>query len=149
MCGEKASVGEDAFRAVIDTHILIRYLTEDEPIKAKAVDLLLQKAGRGKIRIVVPSIVLAELVCVLESFYNMKADEISELAGAILNTPGVDIQDRPILRAALKTYEDKGVDFIDAWIIEFAHFKRIKKIYTFDRKHFKKLDAEIIAPWQS
>ena len=133
-------------RAVIDTNLLVRYLTEDDPEKAKAVERLLKRAGRGEIRILLPSVVIAELVWVLESYYEMEASEISELVGAILNTPEVEVQDKNMLREALKAYEKKKIDFVDAWILEFAREKKIKTIYTFDKRHFKETDLDISMP---
>ena len=133
-------------RAVIDTNLLVRYLTEDDPEKAKAVERLLKRAGRGEIRILLPSVVIAELVWVLESYYEMEASEISELVGAILNTPEVEVQDKNMLREALKAYEKKKIDFVDAWILEFARDKKIKTIYTFDKRHFKETDLDISMP---
>ncbi|HVP77621.1 MAG TPA: type II toxin-antitoxin system VapC family toxin [Thermodesulfobacteriota bacterium] len=125
---------------VIDTNLLVRYLTEDDPQKAKAVDALLNSARKGEIKILIPSIVIAELVWVLESFYKMTADDVAGLVEAILNTPGIDTQDKSVIKAALKLYRSKKIDLIDGWIIEFAKVKGAKKIYTFDKKHFK--DAE-------
>jgi len=136
--------GED--RAVIDTNLLVRFLTEDDPEKAKAVETLLGKAGKGEIKILIPSVIIAELVWVLKSFYEMEAAEISELVGAVLNTPGLHTQDKSILREALKTFERKGIDFVDAWILEFARERNIKTIYTFDKKHFKETDLIIASP---
>lgn len=133
-------------RAVIDTNLLVRYLTEDDPDKAKSVETLLIKAGKGEIKIVIPSVIIAELIWVLESFYKMEASEISQLVGSILNTPGIDTQDRNILREALKIYENKGRDFVDAWIVEFARERNIKTIYTFDKRHFKETDLNISLP---
>jgi len=132
---------------VIDTNLLVRYLTDDDPQKAKAVDTLLNRANKGELKILIPSVVVAELVWVLESFYKLAAAEITELVEAILNTPGVDIQDKSIIKAALKIYRSKEIDLIDAWIIEFAKARGAKRIYTFDKKHFKDIrEIEIISP---
>ena len=137
----------DSKDVVIDTNLLVRYLTDDEPQKAKAVDALLSRASKGELKILIPSVVIAELVWVLESFYNMMADEIAELVEAILNTPGIDIQDKLIIKAALKLYSSKEIDLVDAWVIEFAKAKGAKRIYTFDKKHFKSTkEIEIITP---
>ena len=133
-------------RAVIDTNLLVRYLTEDDPDKAQSVETLLIKAGKGEIKIVIPSVIIAELIWVLESYYKMETGEISQLVGSILNTPGIDTQDKNILREALKIYENKGTDFVDAWIVEFARERNIKTIYTFDKKHFKETDLNIFLP---
>jgi len=132
---------------VIDTNLLVRYLTDDDPPKAKAVDTLLNRASKGELKILIPSVVVAELVWVLESFYKLAAAEITELVQSILNTPGVDIQDKSIIKAALKIYRSKEIDLIDAWIIEFAKDKGAKTIYTFDKKHFRNAEeVEIISP---
>jgi len=139
-------VKKEGDRAVIDTNLLVRFLTEDDPEKAKAVETLLGKAGKGEVKILIPSVVIAELVWVLKSFYEMDSGEIAELVGAVLNTPGLDTQDKSILREALKTFERKGIDFVDAWILEFARDRNIKTIYTFDRKHFKDIDIKIAFP---
>jgi predicted nucleic-acid-binding protein len=136
----------DDIRVVADTNLLVRYLTADDPIKASAVDALLKKAGQGKIKILLPSVVAAELVWVLESFYKMSREQISELVYAILNTPGIDVQDEAIISAATKLYGLTRIDFVDAWIIEFAKAKGVTKIHTFDTKHFKNTGIDVSPP---
>lgn len=128
-------------RVVIDTNILVRYLTNDDPSKAKAVDSFLNKALKGEFKILIPSIVIAELVWVLESFYEIKANEIAELIEAVVNTPGVEVTDKSIIIFALKLYRAKNMDFIDAWIIEFAKNSNVNTIYTFDKRHFKDIEG--------
>ncbi len=136
----------DDARVVVDTNLLVRYLTGDDPAKAMAVDALLKKASRGKIKILLPSVVAAELVWVLESFYRMSREEISELVFAILNTPGVDVQDGAVISAAIRLYSLTDIDFVDAWIIEFAKTKGVTRIHTFDTKHFKNTGMEVSPP---
>jgi predicted nucleic-acid-binding protein len=77
----------------------------------------------------------------------MTVDDITGLVEAILNTPGVDTQDKSVIKAALKLYRSKRIDLIDAWIIEFARAKGAKRIYTFDKKHFKGTEEiEVTSP---
>ena len=138
---------KDSPKVVIDTNLLVRFLTDDEPNKAKAVDTLLLKAGRNELKILIPNVVIAELVWVLESFYRMTPEEIINLIEAILNTPGAEIQDKSIIAATLKLYGSKNIDFIDAWIIAFAKNKNVKTIYTFDKKHFRDIgEVEAMSP---
>ena len=127
-------------RIVIDTNLLIRYLVNDDPRKAQVVDALLKKAASGEIQILLPAIVIAELVWVLESFYRMKAAEIADLVDSILNTPGLTVSENEIVRSALKRYKTQGVDFIDAWIASYARGNGIQEIHTFDKKHFKGIE---------
>ncbi|KAA0241487.1 MAG: PIN domain-containing protein [Candidatus Brocadia sp. AMX2] len=132
-------------KVVIDTNLLVRYLINDDQKKAEAVDNLLDKAMKGEVRIVVPSVVIAELVWVLESFYQMKADTILELVEAIVNTTGLDVTDKLTVISALRLYKNRNIDFIDAWIIEFAKERGIKTIYTFDKKHFRDIEGIEVA----
>jgi predicted nucleic-acid-binding protein len=78
----------DPKRAVIDTNLLVRYLTDDEPSKANEVKRLLLTAAEGKIKLLIPSVVTAELVWVLQSFYKLERGEIVPLLSAILRTRG-------------------------------------------------------------
>jgi len=128
-------------RIVIDTNLLIRYLVNDDNRKARIVDTLLKKAGKGDIQILMPSVVIAELVWVLESFYKMETAEIADLVDSILNTPGLTVSDDSIVRSALKRYRTSGVDLVDAWIAAFAKEKGAGEIHTFDKKHFKSIDG--------
>lgn len=133
--------------AVVDTNLLVRYLTEDDPVKAKAVDDLLARAEQGRERLLVPSVVVAELVWVLESYYKMGTEQVAELVGAMLSTPGLEVQDAPLLRAALVTYLTDKVDFIDAWIMEFAKSRKVDRVYTFDKRHFKEIGSfKVVQP---
>jgi len=132
---------ESSKKAVIDTNLLVRYLINDDQKKAEAVDNLLDRAAKGEVRIIVPSVVIAELVWVLESFYQLKADAILELVEAIINTSGLDVTDKSTIIPALRLYKSKKIDFIDAWIIEFAKERGVKAIYTFDKRHFRDIEG--------
>jgi predicted nucleic-acid-binding protein len=124
-------------RAVLDTNLLVRYLTDDDKGKADDVERLLKRAGAGEIKLCVPSIVIAELVWVLESFYEMDRESVAGLVESVLNTPGVETQDKSMISTAVRNYRVKSLDFIDAWIAEFARRSGIETVYTFDKKHFK------------
>ena len=132
---------ESSKKAVIDTNLLVRYLINDDQKKAEAVDNLLDRAAKGEVRIIVPSVVIAELVWVLESFYQLKAGAILELVEAIINTSGLDVTDKSTIIPALRLYKSKKIDFIDAWIIEFAKERGVKAIYTFDKRHFRDIEG--------
>lgn len=130
-------------RAVIDTNLLVRYLTEDDPSRANDVKRLLLKAGRGEIRLLIPSVVIAELVWVLQSFYKLDRGEIVPLLNAILRTHGVEVGDKAVVSDAIAIYGATAMDFIDAWIVAFAKAAEVRAIYTFERKHFKGIGGGI------
>jgi predicted nucleic-acid-binding protein len=142
MSGERrASAVDDRKRAVIDTNLLVRYLTEDDPSKANGVRRLLLRATQGELVLLIPSVVIAELVWVLQSFYKLDRGEIVPLLNAILRTRGVEVSDKAIVSDAIALYGDGAIDFIDAWIVAFAKAADVRAVYTFDRKHFKSIDG--------
>lgn len=128
---------DESRRAVIDTNLLVRYLTGDDPSKANDVKRLLLKAAQDEVRLLIPSVVIAELVWVLQSFYKLERSEIVPLLNAILQTHGVEVSDKSVVSGAIVLYRDSAMDFIDAWIVAFAEAAAVRSIYTFDRRHFK------------
>lgn len=126
-------------RAALDTSVLIRHLTGDDPAKAARVRALLARAARGELELLVPPVVLAELAWVLESYFRLAIEEVAELLEAVLATPGLNIPEHPVLAEAVVAYRDHGVDFTDAWIAGVARTQGCTTVYTFDRRHFSRL----------
>ena len=78
-------------KTFLDTNIFLRYLTNDDPEKADRVEQLLRKAASGKIVLVTTELVIAEIVWVLESYYEVDKVLIAEQVRAILATEGLEI----------------------------------------------------------
>lgn len=81
-------------RAFIDTNLFLRYLTNDIPEQADAVEVLLERAEAGEVQLVTNRLVMAEVVWTLESFYKKTKAEVQDAVLAILNTPGLDLEAR-------------------------------------------------------
>lgn len=123
----------------IDTNLFIRYFTNDDPKKADRVDRLLEQAVNGKIELMTAEIVLAEVVWVLESYYELEKARIAEMLKAILSTPGIKVLNGKIVQNALKYYSDKNIDFVDAYIVAVMEKYKIAGIYSFDKKHLDRI----------
>src|SRR5262249_24047636 len=93
-----------------DTNLFLRYLTNDVPIQADAVEKLLIYAAEKKIEIVTTSMVIAEIVWTLESFYNLSHTDIQTKIFAILHTPGLQVTDADVVLHAISWYAEKNVD---------------------------------------
>jgi predicted nucleic acid-binding protein len=123
----------------VDTNLFIRYLTNDDPKKADRVEKLLDDAAAGKIRLITAEMVIAEVVWVLESCYDLSNTDIAPLVRAILATPGLDIINAGLLSRALEHYETKNIDFIDGYIAATMEKHGITQLYSFDKKHIARL----------
>ena len=119
----------------IDTNLFIRYFTNDDPQKADRVQSLLDKAASGKIRLITAEIILAEIVWVLESCYELERPRIVDILKAILATPGLEVINGKIVEKALVHYQQHNMDFIDAYVVALMEKLKISGIYSFDKKH--------------
>lgn len=127
-------------RAFIDTNLFLRYLTNDIPEKADLVEALLQRAAAGEITLITTSLVIAEIVWTLASFYKLSREAIRDRVLAILNTPGLEIESSDLLIEAATNYAAKNVDFIDAYNAAWMLQQQLTTAYTFDRKHFSRFE---------
>ena len=125
----------------VDTNIFIRYLTNDDPVKADRVEKLLNEAAAGKVRLITAEMVLAEVVWVLESFYGLKNVEIGPMVKAILATPGLEVLNSALVEKATEYYLAHNIDFLDGYITAVMDKHKISTIYSYDKKHLKRIKS--------
>jgi predicted nucleic-acid-binding protein len=131
----------------VDTNIFLRYLTNDDPAKARRAEALFKRAVSGKVQLETSLLVVAEMVWTLESYYKLQAEEIADKIGKILNTPNLKCEDSFLILQALDLYVTKNVDFIDAFHAVWLKDVGRTRIVTFDRKHFRRIDwLEVVEP---
>lgn len=82
-------------RALVDTNVLVRHLTGDPPRQAHRATAFL--AGQNEL--ILTDLVLAELVYVLESYYERPRDEVANAARAQVELPAVEC-DQELLRTS-------------------------------------------------
>ena len=73
-----------------------------------------------------------QIVWTLEKAYKLTRSKISELISKILNTPGIELEEKDIVLAAVGLYEFKKIDFIDAYHLVCLQAKDISSLYSYD-----------------
>ncbi|TDI41906.1 MAG: PIN domain-containing protein [Acidobacteria bacterium] len=124
----------------VDTNIFIRFLTNDDPAKARRSERLFKKAIAGEVSLETSLLVIAEIVWTLESFYKLAKPDIADKIGKILNTPNLKVQSVSTVLQALDVYVTKNVDFIDAYHGIMLRETGVKRVLTYDKKHFGRMD---------
>ncbi len=125
----------------VDTDLFLRYLTNDIPEQADAFEKILPLASAEKASLVTNSMVIAEIIWTMESYYKVSKVDIQQKILAFLNTPGLKVINEEIILQAILWYADKNTDYIDAYNAAWMLQKGIKPLYTFDRKHFTRIDG--------
>jgi predicted nucleic-acid-binding protein len=98
----------------IDTNVLVRYIIQDDPFQSALATEFLEKHCSPETPGYLHSIVLCELVWVLESSYKYGREQVAIVLQYLLETDSLVIQEVDSTWLALEAYREKGVDFSDA-----------------------------------
>ena len=124
----------------IDANIFIGYFVSDDLAKSKKVEELFQKIVTGETECFTSPMVIAEIVWVLDKFYNMDRQSICDNIGFIVNTPNLKVKEKNIILEAANTYRNSNIDFIDAYNYSFILANGANSIFSYD-SHFDKLES--------
>ncbi len=113
----------------VDTNVLLRYIVRDEPTQAARAARELE---RGE-RFLVGSIVLCEVVWVLESGYGFSRRDIVVTLERILATAQFEIEAKDLALAALDDFRRSTADFSDCLLGRRNRAAGAAETVTFDR----------------
>lgn len=116
-------------RAFVDTNVLVRHLTGDPPSQARRATAFLAEADE----LLLTDLVAAEVVYVLESFYEVERARLAALLRAIIGFHSIVVLDESLLLRALEVYEVDRLDFADAYLVASAETSGVGTVASFDR----------------
>ena len=123
----------------LDTNVLIRYLTRDNPEQAEAARALLQGLTTNGPGFICREVVI-EVVWVLEKSYRFRRERISNIVVELVATDTLVIEDDNDVAQAAAAYREGSADFSDLMILAAANRVGAQPLYTFDRR-FARLDG--------
>ncbi len=117
----------------LDTNIVVRYLTHDDPAQTtKAIELFASLSAD------VPGflslIALVESVWVLERSYGFKKHEVVQVVETFLRGREVIVERAELVSQALRNFNATGINFSDCLIERCGHAAECKYTATFDRR---------------
>lgn len=129
-------------RALLDTNILVRHLTGDPPAQARRATALLRRADE----LILTDLIFAELVYVLESYYERPRAEVARLSRSLLALDSIAVADHDLLLRGLDLYESERLDFAEAYLAATAEISGIERVASFDRSLDRVPTIERIEP---
>jgi predicted nucleic-acid-binding protein len=78
-------------------------------------------------------LVVAEVVYVLESFFEVPRARVAALTRAVIAFPTIVVLDAPALLRALEIYELDRLDFAEAYLVAQAERSGVGMVASFDR----------------
>lgn len=118
----------------LDTNVLVRYITQDDPVQADMVNQLIEQELTESSPGVISHIVLCEVVWVLSRAYNYSRQQVGEVIQAVLTCREFSVESADVAILAWQDYIQGNADFSD-YLLGRVH-QRLGAVYTltFDRK---------------
>ena len=107
---------------------------------AEAARKLFLEAQKGKVGLKIIPLIVAEVVWVLESFYNYSKTQIAETLIQFLLCDGLEVEQRSLLIDALTLYQKRNLDFAGALLGVTALQYGPPSVYSFDQ-HLERIDG--------
>ncbi|MBN1653728.1 MAG: type II toxin-antitoxin system VapC family toxin [Deltaproteobacteria bacterium] len=118
----------------LDTNVLVRYLTYDEPHQAAKAAREIETATERGEHMFLANIVLCELVWVLEDAYGYKRKDLIAILEKILRTSQFAFEDKDVIWRALRDFQTSKGDFSDYLIGRTNQKGGCSQTLTFDRE---------------
>ena len=127
-------------KVYIDANVILRYITKDPPAMAEAARKVFLEAQKGKVGLKIIPLIVAEVVWVLESFYDYSKTQIAETLIQLLLCDGLEVEQLSLLIEALTLYQKKNLDFADALLGVTALQQGPPMVYSFDQ-HLDRIEG--------
>jgi len=118
---------------LLDTNVLIRFLTSDKTQKFRGVYALFESLEQGDLQVELKLIVLFQVMFVLKSFYSVPREDIATGMLCILEYKGILVKKRRIVRRMLELWHDSKLDIVDCYLIACLEGDRQNILYSYDR----------------
>lgn len=112
---------------LVDTNLLVRFLVNDNPEQALAVEKIFKEPN-----LILADIVFAEVIWTLQSFYNFPREEIVEKLYRLLQSHAF-VCNRELILNSLFLYLNHNISFVDAYLSAYCEQQKLEGIYSFDK----------------
>jgi len=128
----------------LDTNVLIRYLTQDDPVQSAKATEILERRLTPKNPGFVSIVVMVETVWVLDRAYGLTAQEIATAVERLLQVEVLAIENEQEVFTAMIALKQGCGSFADALIAELGARAGCTRMLTFDQKALRLPSFELV-----
>lgn len=129
----------------LDTNVVIRYLTQDDPKQAAAASRLFEGSLSADKPGYIALITLCEIAWVLADCYGADRSRIRAVIEGLLGSKQILVEDADLVWRALRASQDSTADFSDALVGQTMTARGCEKIVTFDKSAAKLPGFELLS----
>lgn len=133
-------------KIIIDTNILISFITDRDLAQQKMASDIFNDASQLKYVILCPQNVLTEFVFAMDKVYGVSSEKINEIINDFVSMPGIEVLHDLDLGQVFFYWPKYFKDFGDAIVASVCKDNKGTSVATFDRKFknaLKKANLEI------
>jgi predicted nucleic-acid-binding protein len=119
--------------ALLDTNVLIRFLTNDNDTKYKKLYTFFESLELGEIRVELKLIVLFQVIFVLQSFYRVPKEEIVAGLTDLFKYKGITIKEKKTVQRTLEIWHEVNVEIVDCYLVACLEKDGQSILYSYDR----------------
>jgi predicted nucleic acid-binding protein len=134
---------------LLDTNVLISFLTDRNPEQQERADLLFRGAAERKYALILHSISLIEMVYVMTRLYKADPEDVSRSIASLLEMPGVSALSAVEWDLVLQRWPSVLPTLGDAIVAAVAAERRCDAVATFDQALKAKLALQGTSPYWS
>lgn len=128
----------------LDTNVLIRYLTQDDPVQPAEATEILERRLTPKNPGFVSVVAMVETVWVLDRAYGLTAQEIATAVERLLQVEVLAIENEQEVFTAMVALKQGRGSFADALIAELGARAGCTRTLTFDQKALRLPSFELV-----
>ena len=111
---------------------------------ARRATRFLAAAQQGEL--LLADLILAEVIYVLASVYELDRHATAQAARAMVTFPAIVVDDDELLLRAIEVYESDRLDFAEAYLVASAERSGVRAIASFDKTVSRVSSVELIQP---
>ncbi|NWD23895.1 type II toxin-antitoxin system VapC family toxin [Pseudomonas yamanorum] len=115
----------------LDTNVLVRYVTQDDPVQSPKASRLIESLTTSSPGFV-SLVSVVELVWVLQSSYQCAKSEVVAVLETLLRTRELTVEHAEVIWQALRRFTSTKADFADCLTERCAHAAGCEYTATFD-----------------
>ena len=119
--------------ALLDTNVLIRFLTADKSPKNRKLYSFFKALEQGEKRVELKLIILFQSVFVLKSFYKVPKEHIAEGMKDLIKYKGITIKEKTIVQRTLELWRDNNIEIVDCYLVACSEGDTQNLLYSYDR----------------
>jgi len=128
----------------LDTNVLVRYFTQDDPIQSRKANEIIERRLTPDQPGFVSLVTMVEIVWVLESVYEFTGQEIAAGVERLLQADTLAIQNEQEVFTAARALKSGRGEFADALICSLGTWAGCESTLTFDKKAGRLRGFEVV-----